>query len=290
MSAVAFPLQSKPVPRSFAPEQSPYDIVMVDVTHRCNMTCANCYLPNRILPDIDARWLSSMFSRLRKGTFIRLTGGEATLRHDLPDIIRDVRKHGHHPVVMTNGLKLHDRAYVRELKQAGMQVCYLSFSGGFDDDLYEAIDEMRCAEKKRLAFENLRAEHVFTSIGMILVPGLNESAITATWKAIERGRNVRELHLRAVGAMGRHMTTPPAKLDQMMTAFCDAAGATPESIELQTRTGITRQSNAQEFFFGRVHVQMTEWPDLGSSRRGRLTPEGLVAPFMEHIIANDGGY
>ena len=86
---------------------------------------------------------------------------------------------------MTNGLKLADRAYVRELKKAGMQVCYLSFSGGFDDDLYDAIDEMRCAEKKRLAFENLRAEHVFTSIGMILVPGLNESAITATWKAID---------------------------------------------------------------------------------------------------------
>ena len=35
---------------------------------------------------------------------------------------------------------------------------------------------------------------------------------------------------------------------------------------------------------------MTEWPDLGSTRRGRLTPEGLIAPFMEHIIANDGGY
>jgi molybdenum cofactor biosynthesis enzyme MoaA len=286
MSVATYPiLESRPVARSFPPEESPYDIVMVDVTHRCNMTCANCYLPNRVLPDIDARWLSAMFSRLRKGTFIRLTGGEATLRHDLPDIIRGVRAHGHHPVVMTNGLKLADRNYVRELKRAGMQVCYLSFSGGFDDDLYDAIDEMRCAEKKRLAFENLRAEHVFTSIGMILVPGLNESAITATWKEIARSRNVRELHLRAVGAMGRHMSTPPAKLAQMMAAFCDAAGVTPDEIELQSSS-----HNAQEFFFGRVHVQMTEWPDLGSTRRGRLTPEGLIAPFMEHIIANDGGY
>jgi molybdenum cofactor biosynthesis enzyme MoaA len=273
------------VPGSFAPEQAPYDIVMVDVTHRCNMVCSNCYLPNRVIPDMDARWLSSIFSRLRKGTFIRLTGGEATLRNDLPDIIRDARNHGLHPVVMTNGLKLADRNYVRELKRAGMQVCYLSFSGGFDDELYEAIDEMRCAEKKRLAFENLRAEHVFTSIGMILVPGLNESAITATWKAIAQGRNVRELHLRAVGAMGRHMTTPPAKVADMMAAFCHAAGVSPDAIDIDTRS-----HNAQEFFFGRVHVQMTEWPDLGSTRRGRLTPEGLIAPFMEHIIANDGGY
>jgi molybdenum cofactor biosynthesis enzyme MoaA len=283
--ALAIPVQSRAVPRTYRPEEAPYDIVMVDVTHRCNMTCSNCYLPNRIIPDMSAQWLSSILRRLRKGTFIRLTGGEATLRQDLPDIIRDVRAHGHHPVVMTNGLKLADRAYVRELKKAGMQVCYLSFSGGFDDDLYDSIDEMRCAERKRLAFENLRAEHVFTSIGMILVPGVNESAVTATWTAIEQSRNVRELHLRAVGAMGRHTTTPPAKLHQMMSAFCDAAGVSEDSIEIATRT-----DNAQEFFFGRVHVQMTEWPDLGSTRRGRLTPEGTVAPFMEHIIANDGGY
>ena len=39
--------------------------------------------------------------------------------------------------------------------------------------------------------------------------------ITATWKAVEQSRHVRELHLRAVGEMGRYMTTPPAKLDQM---------------------------------------------------------------------------
>src|SRR5687767_13894748 len=103
-------LQSNLVPRSFPPEQSPYDIVMVDVTHRCNMTCANCNLPNRVIPDMDARWLSSIFSRLRKDTFIRLTGGEATLRRDLPEIISDARAHGLHPVVMTNGLKLADRA------------------------------------------------------------------------------------------------------------------------------------------------------------------------------------
>ena len=71
--AAPFPVQSNLVPGSFAPEQSPYDIVMVDVTHRCNMTCANCYLPNRVIPDMDARWLSSIFKRLRRGPFTPLS-------------------------------------------------------------------------------------------------------------------------------------------------------------------------------------------------------------------------
>ena len=285
MSASALPLSSIAVARSFAPEDSPYEAVMVDVTHRCNMTCANCYLPNRVIPDMDARWLSSILARLPRGTFIRLTGGEATLRHDLPDIIRDVRRHGHHPVLLTNGLKLADRAYVRELKRAGLQVTYLSFSGGFDDDLYESIDEMRCADRKRRAFENLRAEHMFTSLGMILIRAVNEHEVKNVWAAVRKARNVRELHLRSVGAMGRHMKTVPLTAEEMFDVFCRAAEVTPESIDLRERS-----ASADEFFFGRVHVQMTEWPALGSGVRGRLTPEGLIAPFMEHVIANDGGY
>jgi molybdenum cofactor biosynthesis enzyme MoaA len=286
MSNSAMPaFSSVSVGHSFVPEESPYDCVMVDVTHRCNMTCANCYLPNRVIPDMDAKWLSSIMARLPKGTFIRLTGGEATLRQDLPDIIRDVRSHGHHPVLLTNGLRLADRNYVHELKRAGLQVTYLSFSGAFDDDLYETIDEMRCAEKKRLAFENLRAEHMFTSLGMILIRGVNEHAVKDVWQAIKRSRHVRELHLRSVGSMGRHMKTVPLTSEEMFDVFCRAAEVGPDAIELKERS-----ASADEFVFGRVHVQMTEWPALGSSVRGRLTPEGFIAPFMEHVIANDGGY
>src|SRR4051794_32654006 len=93
------PLMSTPVDRTYDPETSPYQTVIVDVTHRCNMTCANCYVPNREIPDLDARWLTSIFARLPKGTFIRLVGGEPTLRNDLPELIRSARSYGHHPVV-----------------------------------------------------------------------------------------------------------------------------------------------------------------------------------------------
>jgi uncharacterized radical SAM superfamily Fe-S cluster-containing enzyme len=285
MSVAPASFASIGVSRSFDPETSPYECVMVDVTHRCNMTCANCYVPNRVIPDMDAKWLSSILSRLRKGTFIRLTGGEATLRHDLPDIIRDVRRHGHHPVLLTNGLKLVDRNYVRELKRAGLQVAYLSFSGGFDDDLYEQIDEMRCADRKRAAFENLRAEHMFTSLGMILIRGVNEHEVRNVWKAVLGSRNVRELHLRSVGTMGRFIKTSPLTAEEMFEVFCRAADVPADAIDLRERS-----ASADEFVFKRVHVQMTEWPALGSGVRGRLTPEGLIAPFMEHVIANDGGY
>lgn len=278
-------LESRQVERTHPPETCPYETVILDVTHRCNMACANCYIPNRLVPDLDADWLLSIFARLPRGRYIRFVGGEPTLRHDLPRLITAARTHGHHPVLVTNGLRLANRDYVRELKAAGLQIAYLSMNGGFDDDLYEAIDEMRCVDRKRAAFENLRAEHLFTSIGMIVVRGINEHEVRPLFEAIRSARNVREFHLRAIGAMGRYMDSSPLSLPELLDVFTRATGLDPETFELEERT-----ATSHDFKLGRRRVQLTVWPDLGSTVRGRLTPEGLIAPFMEHVIANDGGY
>ena len=281
------PLQvaSREVARSYAPEVCPYETVIVDVTHRCNMSCRNCYVPNRDIPDLDGRWLEAIFARLPRGRFVRLVGGEPTLRDDLPALIRAIRAAGHHPVLVTNGLRLANRAYVRELRDAGLRIAYLSFNGGFDDDLYDAIDDMRCAVRKRRAFDNLRAERLFTSIGMILVRGINEHAVDDVLAAVLRAPNVREFHLRSIGAMGRYMTNAPFTLDEMLAIFARAAGIDPRSVACHERT-----ATSHDFHFRRLRVQLTAWPDLGSTTRGRLTPEGVIAPFMEHVVANEWGY
>lgn len=278
-------LESAAVERTHSVEECPYGTVIVDVTHRCNMACANCYIPNRSIPDLDADWLIAIFRRLPPGRYIRFVGAEPTMRDDLPHLIAEARAAGHHPVLLTNGLKFVDRAYVRELKAAGLQIAYLSFNGGFDDELYKVIDGMRCAGRKRQAFENLRAEHLFTSIGMIIVRGINEHEVRPVFEAIRSARNVRELHLRSIGAMGRFMTSPPLSLEELLHAFTSAAGVASKDLQLEERT-----PSSHDFRTGRHRVQLTVWPDLGSTTRGRLTPEGMVAPFMEHVIANDGGY
>ena len=35
------------------PEENTFNLIVVDLTHRCNMNCENCYIPNRDLPDMD---------------------------------------------------------------------------------------------------------------------------------------------------------------------------------------------------------------------------------------------
>lgn len=271
---------------SYEPEESPFQTVCADITHRCNMACRNCYIPNRTIPDMETPWLLSMLRRLPRGTFVRFIGAEPTLHPDLPLMIREARRLRLHPVLVTNGLRLADRGYLRELKDAGVQIVVLSFSGGFDDDLYEAIDDLRCAAKKSAALDNLGRENLYTALGMIIVRGVNEDEPRAVLRHIRANRFIREFHLRSVGAVGRFMIEPaPLSLAELAAVFARNA-----DVPVSELRGHREQSHFEFPFGDHLRVQLTEWPELGSTKRGRLTPEGRVEPFFEHLMSNADGY
>jgi molybdenum cofactor biosynthesis enzyme MoaA len=270
---------------SYAPAENPYGTVFVDVTHRCNMSCRNCYIPNRDVPDLDLGWVLGVLRRLPRRTRIRIVGAEPTLRPDLPEVISGVREAGHIPILMTNGLKLGRRSYVATLKEAGLRTVYLSFNGGFDDDVYEAVDNLRCASRKERALTNLIAEHMYVSLGMILVRGVNTHALGDVFREVQRHRQVHELHLRSIGAIGRYMDEPPFSLAEMRALFLEQTG-----IDLAARHLYASGPSFADYRFGSLKLQLTEWPDLGSTSRGRLAPDGTIQPAFEHVIANQGGY
>ncbi|HEY2917585.1 MAG TPA: radical SAM protein [Candidatus Binatia bacterium] len=272
------------VNHSYLPEDCPFSVVVFDVTHRCNMHCRNCYIPNRAIPDMEKNWLEDLLSRLPIGRFIRLMGAEPTMRDDLPDLIRIVRHHRHHPVLVTNGLKLADRAYLRELKQAGLRVIYLSFSGGFDEDLYELIDGERCASLKGAALENACRENMYVTLGAIIVRDINEIVLTSNITAARSRRQIRELHFRSVGKIGRYMDTNPFTLAELLDHLGRPNNLDLDSVHYESETEAHIRLNH------RTKIQVTQWPDLGSSRRGRVTQQGYIERAFEHIIANEFGY
>ncbi len=147
-----------PAVHSFPPERNPFETVVADVTHRCNMACANCYVPNRAIPDMDTGRLEECLGALPRRVNLRLIGAEPTMRRDLPEIVSMVRRQGHRPVLLTNGLRLARASYVRTLREAGLRHVVVSLNGADNDDWYEAIDSMRCAAKKLRAVENVVAQ------------------------------------------------------------------------------------------------------------------------------------
>jgi molybdenum cofactor biosynthesis enzyme MoaA len=270
---------------SYALKDCPFETIIVDVTHRCNMGCRNCYIPNRDVPDLDAAWLKAQLEQLPRRRFLRLVGAEPTMRDDLPELVAMVKAAGHHPMVLSNGLRLVDAGLVRALKQAGLSMIHLSLNGVFDDRLYKAIDGMRCAKEKRQALDNLCAENIMTAIGMIVVRDLSESALGDFWQTGLASRAIREVHVRSIGQHGRYMKSEPFLLDELQALFAARTGVDMQEVKKRVRT-----DSSIDFQTHGKRVQLTQWPDLGSTTRGRLTPEGRVAPFFEHMIENEGGY
>lgn len=265
-------------------EDSPYPTLFVDVTHRCNMECANCYIPNRSLPDFPLPEMLAMLRRLPRRTRIRLVGAEPTVREDLPDIIHAVRELGHLPVILTNGLKLGRRTYVERLKRAGLRTVHLSLNGGLRDELYLQLDGMACARRKLAALDVLAAARMNVTVGMILAPDCNVDHLPEFLAFLSRRREVRDIHLRSVGPIGRHMQGPALNLQQLLALLREAAR------DIAEPAPISRGSSSMDFSLGRQRVQLTVWPELGSSERGRLTPDGFVEPMFESAIENAYGY
>lgn len=267
----------------FTPEESPFSTLFADITHRCNMACKNCYIPVRDLPDLPVDWLYDILARLPKRTRIRLVGAEPTMREDLPAIIANVRKLGHIPVILSNGLKLGRPSYVKRLREAGLGTVYLSMNGGLRDDLYLEIDELACADRKLLALDNLLAARMHVTTGTIIVPGLNDAHLPEFLSfLIEKG--VRDMHFRSVGEMGNYMRGKSLKLDALESVL---RGSIPAGMPLEL---VREEGSSRDFRCGRIGIQLTEWPELGSLERGRIAPNGYVEPMFESILANQNRY
>jgi molybdenum cofactor biosynthesis enzyme MoaA len=264
----------------FRPEDSPFRVLFADITHRCNMACRNCYIPVRDLPDLPVDWLYAILARLPRRTRIRLVGAEPTMREDLPKIIATVRRLGHIPIILSNGLKLGRPSYVRRLREAGLATVYLSLNGGLRDDLYEEIDGTACADRKLRALDNLLAARMHVTTGTILVPGLNDGHLPDFLDYL-LARGVRDIHLRSVGPLGRHMGGEPFSLDGLEACLRAALGGRADALALSGAEGSSR-----DFRLDGVEFQLTRWPDLGSAERGRIAPDGYVEPMFESMVEN----
>jgi len=81
------------------------------LTGRCNLRCTFCYGNDEALPNqelSEAEWRHA-FSRLKSWGLMRvdLSGGEPTLRKDLPEIAQGAVDAGLNVILSTNGIPLH---------------------------------------------------------------------------------------------------------------------------------------------------------------------------------------
>ena len=93
------------------------------VTYRCNNDCAHCYnARERNFPELTTdQWFKIIDRLWALGVpHIVFTGGEATLRNDLPELIEHAESNGQITGLNTNARRLADGKYVQKLVDAGL--------------------------------------------------------------------------------------------------------------------------------------------------------------------------
>jgi radical SAM protein with 4Fe4S-binding SPASM domain len=93
------------------------------ITYRCNNDCAHCYnARERNFPELSTeQWFKILDQLWALGVpHIVFTGGEATLRNDLPELIHHAESNGQITGLNTNARRLADEKYVQKLVDAGL--------------------------------------------------------------------------------------------------------------------------------------------------------------------------
>ncbi|MCE5334403.1 MAG: radical SAM protein [Desulfobacteraceae bacterium] len=188
---------------------------LVEVTLRCDGLCNFCFADTgRVTAaDPDPETLGKQFDRLLASSGpcnVQLSGGEPTLRDDLPEIVRLAGSRGFPFIqVNTNGLRLAgDPSYVASLADAGLDSVFLQFDG-MTDDVYRKLRGREMLREKIRAIDNCAAHGVGVILVATLVPGINTDQIGAMIEfAVREIPAVRGVHFQPVSYFGRYPRKP----------------------------------------------------------------------------------
>ena len=286
------------------PEENTFNAIMIDVTHRCNMECSNCYLPNRDIPDMDKNKLYEAVDKLPQKIFIRLIGAEPTMRNDICDIISTLKGKGHHVSLTTNGVKLAHESYVKKLKNVGLRLVLLSMNGADEDEVYKILDDGKWATAKTRALKNLMKHNMIINTGTIIAKGVNEHTIRRQVDMFqeyieETNYNPKikpVLRFRTIGEIGRYMENSTIQYDEFIDIAAEQLDVTSDYI-CNNNAQALNNTYGLIFEYKNMLIRLVDWsadedgiPDSNSQFRGRFTQDFKVAPFFEHVKENEFGY
>ncbi|KPL08813.1 hypothetical protein AMJ85_07800 [candidate division BRC1 bacterium SM23_51] len=140
-------------------------LVHLDVTNRCNMNCPICAANVQAMgfdfnPPME--YFEKIFKELAKydpKPRVQFFGGEPTVRDDFIEIVRLARKYRLPARVATNGIRLADEQYCKELLDTRVHLLF-AFDGRHPDIYKKMRKSPRALELKLKALDNVKNYNV----------------------------------------------------------------------------------------------------------------------------------
>lgn len=270
--------------------------VVIEVTNNCNLACQVCFASaeKNQKPDPSIDIIREMYQVALEGVGIctvQLSGGEPTLRDDLPEIVALGREIGFkHFLINTNGVRLaKDIDYLTRLKNSGAGTIYLQFDG-ISDDVYRAIRGQDLFDIKTSVIANCSLINMGVVLVPTIIPGFNDHQIgdiiqfAKKWMPIVKG-----VHFQPVSYLGRFPHAPEDS-DRFTIPDVIAALETQTRGELKATHFIPRQVEESHCGFSGIFI-LTEEGSLQALGNGNKEeanhkpaqeiPEESTRRFME---------
>lgn len=214
---------------------------ILEITYRCNMNCAVCFADantEKFEPGIEQiRRMYAAALGANRFCSVQLSGGEPTVREDLPEIIRLGKEMGVvHLQVNTNGIKLANvPGYAEMLKAAGCDLIYLQFDG-LDDTIYRKIRTRDMLDIKLRAIANCEKAGLAMLLVPVVIPGVN---LDRLGEIVEFAKahipTIKGIHFQPVSYFGRFPgKNPPDEgrcgLSDVLHALCDQC---PDELKME---------------------------------------------------------
>jgi uncharacterized radical SAM superfamily Fe-S cluster-containing enzyme len=285
----------------------------IDLTNRCNMDCPICFADagGRVYePTIDQ--IELMLDNLRHQKpvpcpAIQFSGGEPTLRDDLPQIIALAKKKGFsHIQIATNGLRMAASTnFCRSLVLNGLNTVYLQFDG-VTSEPYIKVRGRDLFPSKIKALDNLRRA---AQKSVVLVPtlakGVNDQEIGGIVRFASNNLDiVRGINMQPVSFSGRIDSEEKAQkrltIPDLFRLLEDQTGNEINGGDFYPVSFVTPLSQLIAAESGKKQPIFTVHPCCGAatyiySYNGRLIPitrfidvEGLFEKIKLEVEAFDG--
>jgi radical SAM protein with 4Fe4S-binding SPASM domain len=123
------------------------------LTFRCQNNCIHCYAggPHETSELTTKQW-KEVIDRLHQiGVFIlTFTGGEPTLRKDLPELLLYAQNKGIVTGLITNGRRLKDKTYVKKLEKTGLDFIQVTL-GSHKEEIHDLMTATKGSWKETVA-------------------------------------------------------------------------------------------------------------------------------------------
>jgi len=175
--------------------------VTVALTYKCNLNCPVCYArANEMkIEDLDIKDLD----KLGDYKVVFLTGGEPTIRKDLPKIIRILRERGKKVILFSNGVKLVNKKYVQLLKKSGLRYVTLQFDT-LKDEENKDIRGRNLSKIKKKAVENMEECDLPVLLYAVILKNKNYRNLKDLFNFAFKHKNVKAVGVNPLWKLGRY--------------------------------------------------------------------------------------